>query len=142
MDNGIAISPSLFIPLSELSFAVSRSGGPGGQHVNKTETRVELLFDVVHSPSLTDHQRAKILHALANRIDGEGVLHITVSQERSQMRNKHIAMERFREILARALAPRRKRVATKPSGSSREKRLRVKKVVGEKKKRRHVSPED
>jgi ribosome-associated protein len=142
MDNQIVISPRLSVPFSELSFAVSRSGGPGGQHVNKTETRVELLFDVAHSPSLSEHQRVKILHALANRIDGEGVLHLNASQERSQIRNKQIVIQRFVELVARALLPKKNRVSTRPTTSSREKRIQSKKIIGKKKKQLHAGPED
>lgn len=133
MDNAIFINPTLTISLSEIAFSTSRSGGPGGQHVNKTETRVELLFDVLHSPSFTEHQRIKVLRALENRIDTDGILHLTVSDERSQFQNKQLALERFREILASALRPRKHRIATRPNATSREKRIQVKKIVSRKK---------
>ncbi|HZV11936.1 MAG TPA: alternative ribosome rescue aminoacyl-tRNA hydrolase ArfB, partial [Candidatus Kapabacteria bacterium] len=113
-----------------------------GQHVNKTETRVELLFDVAHSPSLSEHQRVKIFHALANRIDGDGVLHLNASQERSQIRNKQIVIQRFVELVSRALLPRKSRTPTRPTTSSREKRIQSKKIIGKKKKQRRISPED
>ncbi len=133
MDDDIIISAALTIPMSEIAFATSRSGGPGGQHVNKTETRVELTFDMLHSLSLSEYHRGKILRALAGRIDGEGILHITASEERSQFQNKHRAIERFRELLAAAIRPRKNRIATRPSVTSREKRIQGKKIVSRKK---------
>ena len=142
MTDDIFISASLTIPMRELSFSTSRSGGPGGQHVNKTETRVELTFDVLNAHSLSPAQRVKILRGLTNRIDTEGLLHITASEERSQFQNKHIAVERFRELLAAVLRPRKRRIATKPSGSAREKRIQSKKIVSKKKTLRRKSIED
>ena len=78
-DQFLFISNQLQIPTSELSYRYSRSGGPGGQHVNTSATQVELLWDVGASPSLTDGQRARLLDKLANRIDSEGVLHVVSS---------------------------------------------------------------
>ena len=75
----LIINSELHLPLAELQYRFARSGGPGGQHVNKTETQVELLFDVAHSPSLTDAQRQRLLTKLKNVIDQEGVLHLTVA---------------------------------------------------------------
>ncbi len=85
---GVLEAGELRLPLGELRFRFSRSSGPGGQHVNRSETRVELLFDVLNSPSLTDHQRTRILNRLAGQIDGEGVLHIFSSTTRSQAENR------------------------------------------------------
>lgn len=125
-DETIAINDQVRIPLSELDFRFSRSSGPGGQHVQKTSTRVELLFDVARSPSLDDEQRARILSRLANHVDSEGVLHLAAQSERSQWRNRQEAVARFQELLRRALARRRQRRATSPTAASREKRLEQK----------------
>ena len=132
----VQISKTVAIPVSELSFRFSRSRGPGGQHLNKADTRVELLFDVAHSPRLTDEQRQLLLRRLANRIDSQGVLHVVSQETRSQRRNRERAIARFRALLAQALAPRKKRVATAPSRTARERRLRKKKRRSEIKKLR------
>jgi len=78
----IAIADGLAIPAAELRFRFSRSSGPGGQHVNRSETRVELLYDVARSPSLTEEQRARIVHRLAGYVDGEGIMHVVSSATR------------------------------------------------------------
>jgi ribosome-associated protein len=103
MDNVIVINSELRLPPSEVHYRTARSGGPGGQHVNKTETQVELLFDVAHSPSLNETQRQRILSKLPNIIDSEGMLHLTAQSERSQLRNREMVTARFREVLAAAL---------------------------------------
>jgi ribosome-associated protein len=135
-DETIAINDQVRIPLSELDFRFSRSSGPGGQHVQKTSTRVELLFDVARSPSLDDKQRARILSRLANHVDSEGVLHLAAQSERSQWRNRQEAVVRFQDLLRRALARRRQRRATSPTAASREKRLEQKKRRSQVKKQR------
>lgn len=132
----IEITSALTIPFREISFRFSRSGGPGGQHVNKTETKVELLFDVEHSTALNEFQRSTLMRVLGNRIDTAGLLHVVVSQERSQMQNKSLAVELFARTLAAALKPRKKRVATKPTKGSKERRMTDKKIIGAKKKLR------
>lgn len=124
----VIISPDLKIPASEIRFRFSRSSGPGGQHVNRSETRVELLFDVAGSPSLTEPARERLLGRLAGRIDGEGTLHIVSSATRSQTANRDDAVERFRSLLSSALRPRRRRVPTHPGTAARERRLAEKRV--------------
>ncbi|MGH2568902.1 MAG: alternative ribosome rescue aminoacyl-tRNA hydrolase ArfB [Bacteroidota bacterium] len=138
MDSFLVITGQVRVPLSELTFRSSRSGGPGGQNVNKLETRVELLFDVLHSPSLTDQQRELVMAALQSRIDDNGILRIVSQESRSQWQNKQLAIEKFTRLLQKALKPRKKRIATKPSRKAREKRLRSKRVHGEKKKLRKI----
>jgi ribosome-associated protein len=119
----IEIDATLSIPEHELTFATSRSGGPGGQHVNKVSTRVTLYFDVARSPSLDDERRGRILRRLATRISKEGVLRVVCQQHRSQAANREEAVARFVELLREALARRTPRRATKvPRG---EKRRRV-----------------
>lgn len=130
------ISNNLIIPLSELRFRSSRSGGPGGQNVNKLETRIELLFDVAHSSSLTADQRELILKHLHSKIDGDGILRIVSQESRSQWKNKQDAINKFVLLLRGALKPRKKRVATKPSKTSKAKRVEAKKMRGETKRSR------
>jgi ribosome-associated protein len=124
----ITINERLAIPETELAFRFSRSSGPGGQHVQKSDTRVELLFDVAHSPSLAEEQRARILERLGNQIDGEGVLRVVSSATRSQLENRAEAVQRFQALLAGALRVHKRRKATKPSAAAREARLAEKKV--------------
>jgi ribosome-associated protein len=121
--NLLFITPTLSIPLSELTFRFSRSGGPGGQHVNRSETRVELIFDVAHSPSLSEAQREKILDRLSRLIDQEGVLRLTASETRSQHQNRERAQIRFQNLLQSALKPRKRRRPTRPTRASVERRL-------------------
>jgi ribosome-associated protein len=123
----IPIKQGLAIPESEISFRFSTSSGPGGQHANKSETRVTLLFDVAQSPSLTEAQRALIMQRLGSRLDSTGVLQISVQDSRSQHKNRETAVARFQSLLAAALVPRKKRRKTRPSRAATEKRLQSKK---------------
>ena len=126
-DRQLFINEQVSIPRSELRFRFSRSSGPGGQHVQKTSTRVELLFDVAHSPSLSESQRARVLQRLAGYVDGEGVLHLVAQSERSQRRNREEVEARFQRLMREALKRRKRRKPTRPSAASRERRLRQKK---------------
>ena len=138
-DASLHIHKDLAIPLSELHFQFSRSSGPGGQHVNRSATRVELLFDLVHSPSLNPVQRTHISNALKSYIDSEGILHLVSQQTRSQWRNREDVIARFQELLRRALLPRKKRKPTRPTRASRERALAEKRRRSEaKRKRRRV----
>jgi len=130
MIEDILIGPSLRIPGRELRFRFSRSGGPGGQNVNKLETRVELLFDVVGSPSLGDSQKKKMLAALKNKIGADGVLRVVAGEARSQYANREAAVARFTAMLAKALEKKKKRVKTRVPKGAREKRLEGKKRKG------------
>jgi ribosome-associated protein len=122
----LRIDDQLSIPQHELAFRFSRSSGPGGQHVQKSSTRVELLFDVANSPSLTDKQRQRIHKRLANYIDSDGTLHLTAQSERSQWRNRQEVVQRFQNLLRDALKRRKRRKATRPTAASKERRLREK----------------
>ncbi len=135
----IIITSSINIPLSEIQFRFVRSSGPGGQHVNKSSTQVELLFDVLHSPSLTEAQRQRLLTKLKNDIDTDGVLHLSEQSERSQFQNKQQVTEKFKSILAAALHVPKHRKPTRPSKASKEKRLTQKKRRGEVKRLRQYS---
>jgi ribosome-associated protein len=126
--SALRINDKLEIREDELRFRFSRSSGPGGQHVNRSETRVELLFDVANSPGLSDAQRAVILHRLGRQVDTDGVLHIVSSVTRSQAENRADAIARFQALLAAALRPRKRRVPTRPSQAARAARLTDKKV--------------
>ncbi len=142
-DGFLRVTPELAIPLAELEYRASRSGGPGGQHVNTSSTRIELLWDVAASPALTDAQRALILAKLAGRIDSAGVLRVVASVHRSQFQNREEATQRLRTLLAGALRVPKPRKKTKPSRAAREARLRAKKRRFETKStRRPVKPED
>jgi ribosome-associated protein len=142
-DTLVAINDDLWVPRAELEFRASRSGGPGGQHVNTSSTRVELLWSAAASPSLTEAQRARVLEKLANRIDGEGVLHLAASEHRSQHQNREAAVERFRELVRGALHVPKPRKKTRPTRASREMRLQSKKRRSEvKRMRRGVSGDE
>jgi ribosome-associated protein len=126
-DTIVVVDESLSVPRAELTFRATRSGGPGGQHVNTSSTRVELTWRVTDSPSLTDDQRARIAERLANRLDGEGVLRLTEGGSRSQHQNRQAVVERFRRLLADALRVPKRRRRTRPPAAAREERLRAKK---------------
>jgi ribosome-associated protein len=130
-DNILQINDELAIRSDELSFRFSRSSGPGGQHAQKSSTRVELLFDVANSRSLTEKQRARVLERLAGYIDSAGVLHLAAQSERSQRRNREEVVERFQALLRGALRRRKKRRPTRPTAASRERRLRQKRQRSE-----------
>jgi ribosome-associated protein len=139
----VRVTSSCSIPISELRFRFSKSGGPGGQNVNKRETQVELLFDVAASPSIGPRQRERALRRLAPRLDESGVLHIVASEERTQGRNRDIAVERFRDVMRQALAPDPpKRRPSKPSKASKERRLEGKRRRSETKRQRSRLIED
>jgi ribosome-associated protein len=120
----------------ELMFSTSRSSGPGGQNVNKVNSKVELRFPVEPSILLSEREKEIILNKLKNRITSEGELIITVQTDRSQLKNKEEAIEKFYQLLTKALTPRKPRRATRPTQASVEKRLQLKKQTSEKKAQR------
>jgi ribosome-associated protein len=124
----LIINNELAIPLDELRFSFVRSSGPGGQHVNRSATQVELSFDVLGSPSLNEAQRERILLVLHNLIDSRGVLHLADSSSRSQLQNREEATSRLCDLLRRALHVPKPRRSTRPTLASRENRLRQKRV--------------
>ena len=120
----------------ELHYSASRSSGPGGQHVNKVSTRMELRFHVASSALLSEAEKELIAEKLANRINAAGELILVSQSERSQLQNKEKVTEKFYLLVTRALTPRKKRTPTKPSRASKEERLEIKRQQSEKKERR------
>jgi ribosome-associated protein len=135
-DNTLEITPELRLPLSELEYQASRSGGPGGQHVNTSSTRVEVRWDVAGSLSLTPEQRLQLLERLRTRLDTNGSLRLVSSGSRSQLRNREDVTERLREIVAAALVVQKKRKPTKPSRAAKAARLEAKRRRARTKQRR------
>lgn len=138
-ENAIIINDRISVPLSELRFRFSTSGGPGGQHANRAATRVTLHFDVAASPSLDDDSRARLLEKLSHRLDKQGILHIQVQETRSQKQNRAIARSRFMLLLSQALTESKERVATKTPKSVAEKRLTEKKKQSRRKQERRAN---
>lgn len=132
----LAVTDDLYLPRAELTFRASRSGGPGGQHVNTSSTRVELVWNVTASPTLTEPQRARIAERLANRINSEGELLLAESGSRSQAQNKEAVVERLVELLRDALHIPKARRKTRPPRAAHERRLESKKRRSETKRMR------
>lgn len=124
----IFINEKLSIREEDLRFTATRSGGPGGQNVNKLNTRVTLLFDLVNTTSLDEHQKERISQRLANRINKEGVLRVVSQEYRTQAANRQAALDLFVRLIASALKRRRPRRKTKIPRSVVERRLRNKNV--------------
>lgn len=135
-DTLLEINDSLWIPRAELTYRATRSGGPGGQHVNTSSSRVELAWSVDSSPSVTEEQRALIREKLANRINSEGVLLLAASDERSQHQNRELVTARFAELVRRALVVPKARKKTRMPRAAKEARLKAKKQRSETKRNR------
>ena len=129
-DPDLQITETMAIPPTELHFQYSRSSGPGGQHVNRTASQVELTFDVLNSPSLNEAQRARVLSKLKSYIDTRGILHLTSQTTRSQHRNRAEVVERFALLLQRALHVPKRRIPTRPSAAAEARRLAEKQRTG------------
>jgi ribosome-associated protein len=132
----IRVTRSVVLPLAEIQLRTSRSSGPGGQHAQKSETRVEAVFDVEASTALTDAQKRRVVAKAGP------VLRAVAQDERSQLRNKDLAVERLVESLREALKVPRRRVATKPSAASKQRRLEAKKRRSQVKRLRGSPPRD
>ena len=135
-EDRLPISNELSIPRSELTYRATRAGGPGGQHVNKSSTRIELTWNVETSRALTDDQRNRLRDKLGGRMDVDGDIRVVASDSRSQTQNREEAERRLADLVRRALIVPKKRRKTRPSLSSVEKRLRTKRKTSEKKRDR------
>jgi ribosome-associated protein len=115
------------IIISELTFLTSRSGGKGGQHVNKTESKVELVFDLENSEGLSEEEKEWLRTKLSSKLK-DGKIHIVSQNDRSQIKNKAVALEKFYDLLKKSLVKPKKRKPTKISKAVKEKRLNAKKI--------------
>ena len=138
----LAIAPGLDLPRSELAFRATRSGGPGGQHVNTSSTRVEVWWDIAGSPTLTEEQRQRLTSRLATRLDAAGRLRLVSSGSRSQLRNREEVTERLVALVAEALKVAKRRKPTRPSRAAKAARLDAKRRRGATKRERRRRPED
>jgi ribosome-associated protein len=139
MDDAIHVNEELSIPRSEIEVRATRSSGAGGQHVNKTASRIELSWNVKASRSLTDEQRAMLESRLAARMSAEGAVRVVASDTRSQLRNRERAETRLAELIARSLRVPRKRRPTRRPRAANEARLTEKKKHSEKKRHRRIA---
>ena len=143
-DGALELSETLAIPRTELVYRASRAGGAGGQHVNTSSTRIELLWNVRQTQALDAEQRTRVETQLASRLDGDGWLRVVSSARRSQGQNREAADARLVELVQAAMVVPKKRRPTKPSRGAKEARLSEKKKRGETKRQRggKVSSED
>lgn len=142
MDDALEIRSGVVIPAHELTWRFSRSGGPGGQSVNTTDSRVQLVFDLVRSPSIPEHLRRRAVERLGARLQ-DGCLVVTASEQRSQLQNRRAAERRLADTLRRAMAPPpQARRATKPSRAAVDRRIKAKKARGQTKRLRAASARD
>jgi ribosome-associated protein len=142
LDDALEVTGNVFIPRTELTIRVSRSSGAGGQHVNKTSSRVEITWNVEESKALTEDQREMIRARLASRLSNDGSLRFVSSETRSQHRNREIAEQRLAETVRKALTPRKKRKPTRRPKSADEARLATKRRHSEKKRERRTDLSD
>lgn len=141
-DGDLVVSPQLTIPRAELQMRASRAGGPGGQHVNTSSTRIELLWDLTHSRAVSEEVRARLLTKLAARLDADGMVRVVASDRRSQAQNREAAEARLMEVVRQALVVPKRRRPTRPTAASRKKRLEEKRKRGERKRDRRKDFED
>jgi ribosome-associated protein len=126
--------PSINNILPEITFTTSRSSGPGGQNVNKVNSKVTLQWNVSQSSAITVEEKEVIQHKLASHITKEGVLQVTSQEARSQLQNKEGVVQKLEHLLIKAFAKKKARKPTKPSKAAKQKRIQQKKLRGEKKK--------
>jgi ribosome-associated protein len=138
----LLIADGVAIHDDELTFTASRSGGPGGQHVNKTSSRVTLRFDVAHSPSLPEDVRARLIDVLGARIEADGTIRVVCQASRSQYANRREAEARLARLLAEALIPEVPRVATRIPKAQKRQRVESKKRRASIKRGRAAPPTD
>lgn len=135
-DRVIEVNSNVSIPRSELQVRATRAGGAGGQHVNTSSTRIELVWNIANSTAVSDEQRGRLMTKLGSRLDATGALRVVASDRRSQQQNRAAAEERLAEVVRKALVVPKKRRPTKPSKASKERRISEKKRRGETKKHR------
>ncbi|MDF2774972.1 MAG: Class peptide chain release factor [Geminicoccaceae bacterium] len=135
-DDGLRVNDSVVIPRTELVARASRAGGAGGQHVNTSSTRIELLWNLDASRVVTDEQRERLRQKLGSRLDAEGNVRVVASDRRSQRQNRERAEERLAALVRAALVVPRKRRPTRPSRAAKQARLDEKKRISEKKRER------
>lgn len=141
MDDDLVVSGSVTIPRSELTWRFSRSSGPGGQGVNTTDSRVQLVFDLAASPNIPEHLKARAVERLGTRMV-DGTVVVSSSEHRSQLQNRQAAERRLVDLLKEAMAPPpRKRRPTKPSRAATERRIKAKKGRGLTKRLRNATRE-
>jgi len=138
----LRITARVAVPRDELVARASRSGGPGGQHVNTSATRVELLWNVRSTHALDDAQRERVMERLATRLDASGMLRVVASEYRSQRRNREAAEARLADLVRRALAVPRTRVPTRPSAAAKQRRLDNKRKRSKRKRDRRTGDDD
>lgn len=136
MNRDLVISPTLIVPAAELEWVAVRSSGPGGQNVNKVSTKVELRFDLEGSVVLPESVRARLRAIARTRLDAEGKIVIASQLTRSQERNLEDAREKLAELIRQALTPPKKRRPTKPTRGAKERRLKAKRELSDKKRSR------
>jgi ribosome-associated protein len=134
--DGIRVNDTVVVPRDELVARATRSGGAGGQHVNTSSTRIELVWNVGASRALTDEQRERLLQKLSSRLDTDRNLRVVASDRRSQRQNRESAELRLADLVRAALVVPKKRRATKPSRAAKQARLDSKRRVSEKKRER------
>jgi len=140
--DALVVDDRVAIPRHELLVRASRAGGAGGQHVNKTSSRIEIRWNVRTSTALDEPARARVLAKLASRLDGEGNVRVVSSEMRSQLQNRTRAEQRLAQLIAKALVVPKARKRTKPSRAAKENRLQEKKKQSERKRNRRSGFDD
>ena len=141
-NDGLIVTPHVTIPMNEIELTAITGSGPGGQHVNRSATRIALRWNIRATRALDEMQRTRALGVLSSRVDADGAIRIVAGEYRSQMQNRSAALERLSQLLARALIVPKKRKATRPTKSSVERRLTEKKARGNTKRDRRTSSDD
>lgn len=135
--DGIRVSDSVLIPRAELDMRASRSSGAGGQHVNKTSSRVEITWNIARSAAITEDERARLVTRLASRLSEDGAIRVVASDTRSQLRNRETAEKRLAQLIAKALVVQKKRKPTRRPRAANEARLLDKKKHSDRKRERN-----
>ena len=141
-NEGLRINSRIVIPMREIELSYARSGGPGGQNVNKVSSKAQLRFSLRDTPSIPEAARARALARLASRTTTHGEIILSCSVYRDQPRNREAALRKLRDVLAAAIATPKRRVPTRPSRGAKERRLQEKKAHGRRKAVRSSPPDD